>query len=80
MSKYQQLTKLQQQIYDLIVLEGTKTKDIALELNRSLRTIERNIELILDIYEVESQKELIVKHYTEIIKEFARLCPSVSNL
>ena len=30
MSKYQQLTKLQQQIYDLIVLEGTKTKDIAL--------------------------------------------------
>lgn len=79
MSKYQQLTKLQQQIYDLIVLEGTKTKDIALELNRSLRTIERNIELILDIYEVESQKELIVKHYTEIIKEF-KLCPSITKI
>lgn len=79
MITYQQLTPLQQQIYDLIVLEGTKTRDIALNLNRSHRTVERNIEIILDAYEVESQKELIVKHYTEIIKEL-RLCPSVNAL
>lgn len=78
MMTYQQLTPLQQQIYNLIVLEGTKTKDIALMLNRSLRTIERNIEIILETCEVDSQKELIVKHYTEIIKEL-RLCPSFTK-
>ena len=76
MMTYQQLTPLQQQIYDLVVLEGTKTKDIALKLNRSLRTVERNIEIILEKYAVETQKELIIKHYTDIIKELT-LCPSV---
>jgi DNA-binding NarL/FixJ family response regulator len=79
MTKYQQMTPLQQQIYDLIVLEGTKTRDIALKLSRSHHTVERNIEIILEKYEVETQKELIVKHYTEIIKEL-RLCPSFTNL
>lgn len=79
MKTYQQLTPLQQQIYDLIVLEGTKTRDIALKLSRSHHTVERNIEIILEKYEVETQKELIVKHYTEIIKEL-RLCPSFTNL
>lgn len=77
--KYQQLTPIQQRIYDLIVLEGTKTRDIASNLNRSNRTVERNIEIILAIYEVESQKELIVKHYTEQIKEL-RLCPNIPSL
>ena len=79
MMKYQQLTPIQQRIYDLIVLEGTKTRDIASNLNRSNRTVERNIEIILAIYEVESQKELIVKHYTEQIKEL-RLCPNIPSL
>ena len=78
MKTYQQLTPLQQQIYDLIVLEGLKTRDIALKLNRSLRTVERNIEIILEKYEVETQKELIIKHYTEIIKELT-LCPSIAT-
>lgn len=77
--RYQQLTPLQQQIYNLIVLEGTKTRDIALRLNRSHHTVERNIEIILENYEVESQKELIIRHYTEIIKEL-KLCPSISSL
>ena len=77
MSKCQQMTPLQQQIYDLIVLEGLKTRDIALKLNRSLRTVERNIEIILEKYEVETQKELIIKHYTEIIKELT-ICPSIT--
>jgi DNA-binding NarL/FixJ family response regulator len=72
------MTPLQQQIYNLIVLEGLKTKDIALKLNRSLRTIERNIEIILDKYEVETQKELIIKHYTDIIKELT-ICPSITT-
>jgi DNA-binding NarL/FixJ family response regulator len=76
MTTYQQLTPLQQQIYDLIVLEGLKTRDIALKLNRSLHTVERNIEIILEKYEVETQKELIIKHYTEIIKELT-ICPSI---
>ncbi len=79
MTTYQQLTPLQQQIYNLIVLEGTKTKDIALDLNRSLRTVERNIEIILEACEVDSQKELIVKHYKDIISRGA-LCPSMTNL
>ena len=79
MSKNQQLTPLQQQIYNLVVLEGTKTKDIALKLNRSLRTVERNIEIILEKYAVETQKELIIKHYTDIIKEL-RLCPSITGI
>ena len=78
MSKYQQMTPLQQQIYDLIVLEGLKTRDIALKLNRSLRTVERNIEIILEKYEVETQKELIIKHYTDIIKELT-ICPSITS-
>jgi DNA-binding NarL/FixJ family response regulator len=78
MMTYQQLTPLQQQIYNLIVLEGTKTRDIALKLNRSLRTVERNIEIILEKYEVETQKELIIKHYTEIIKELT-ICPSITT-
>ena len=77
--RYQQLTPLQQQIYNLIVLEGTKTRDISLRLNRSNRTVERNIEIILENYEVESQKELIIRHYTQIIKEL-KLCPSISSL
>ena len=79
MSKNQQLTPLQRQIYDLVVLEGTKTKDIALKLNRSLRTVERNIEIILEKYTVETQKELIIKHYTDIIKELT-LCPSITGI
>ena len=79
MKTYQQLTPLQQQIYDLVVLEGTKTKDIALKLNRSLRTVERNIEIILEKYAVETQKELIIKHYIEIIKELS-LCPSITGI
>ena len=78
MKTYQQLTPLQQQIYSLIVLEGTKTRDIALKLNRSLRTVERNIEIILEKYEVETQKELIIKHYTDIIKELT-ICPSITT-
>ena len=79
MSKKKQLTPLQQQIYELIVKHGTKTRDISVLLNRSHHTVERNIEIILEIYEVESQKELIVKHYREIILR-GTLCPNVSNL
>lgn len=78
MMTYQQLTPLQQQIYDLIVFKGIKTRDIALKLNRSLRTVERNIEFVLEKYEVETQKELIIKHYTEIIKELT-ICPSITT-
>ena len=77
--KYQQLTPIQQRIYDLIVLEGIKTREIAFRLKRSPHTVERNIEIILEIYSVESQKELIIQHYTEIIKEL-KLCPNITSL
>lgn len=79
MSKNQQLTPLQQQIYNLIVKDGTKTKDIAFILDRSHHTVERNIEIILEKYSVETQKELIVKHYKNIISR-GSLCPSQTNL
>lgn len=67
MMKYQ-LTPIQKQIYDLIVLKATKTRDIAKIINRSQHTVERNIEIILEYFGVDSQKELIVKHYHELMR------------
>jgi DNA-binding NarL/FixJ family response regulator len=75
-----QLTTSEQAIYNLLVNEGMRTKDIAKALGYTTRTLEIKMGVILQKAQVTSQKELIVKHYTEIIKEFARLCPSVSNL
>ena len=80
MNKYQQLTPLQRKIYDLIVLQGDKSKDIAKRLGRSHSTIEKNVELILDAFGVINQKELIIQHYTSIIRELEALCPSVRIL
>ena len=80
MNKYQHLTPLQRKIYDLIVLQGDKSKDIAKMLGRSHSTIEKNIELILDAFGVINQKELIIQHYTSIIRELEALCPSVRIL
>ncbi len=75
-----QLTTSEQEIYDLLVNQGMRTRDIAHYLGYSSRTLENKISSILQKKQVSTQKELIVKHYTERIKEFARLCPSVSNL
>ena len=75
-----QLTTSEQVIYDLLVNEGMRTKDIAKKLNYTFGTLENKISLILQKKQVTSQKELIVKHYTEIIKEFARLCPSIMKI
>ena len=75
-----QLTTSEQAIYNLLVNEGMRTKDIAKTLGYTTRSLEIKMGVILQKAQVKSQKELIVKHYTEIIKEFARLCPSVSNL
>jgi DNA-binding CsgD family transcriptional regulator len=69
MTTYQQLTPLQRNIYDLIVLQGKTSKKIAERLGRSHSTIEKNIEILLDEFGVLNQKELIIQHYTEIIKE-----------
>lgn len=72
-----QLTTTEQKIYNLLVNEATKTKDIAKRLDLSTHTVERKIESLLAKKGVSTQKELIVRHYKAIIEEFT-LCPSVS--
>lgn len=73
------LTKSEQEIYDLLVNEGMRTRDIAHYLGYSSRTLDNKISSILHKKQVTSQKELIVKHYTDIIKEL-RLCPSITRI
>ena len=73
------LTTSEQTIYDLLVNEGMRTRDIASKLGYTSRTIETKIKTICEKKGVTTQKELIVKHYKDIIKEFT-LCPSLSNL
>jgi DNA-binding CsgD family transcriptional regulator len=58
---------------------GMRTKDIAKKLGYTSKTLENKIGSILRKKGVGSQKELIVKHYTEIIKEL-RLCPNRKNI
>lgn len=78
MSKYQEMTPLQRQIYNLIVLQGDKTKNIAVRLGKSSSTVEKNIDIILNLYGADNQKELIIKHYRDIIKEYQKLCPNIT--
>ena len=73
-----QLTMSEQTIYNLLVDKGMRTRDIARKLGYTNRTLETKISSILHKNGVGSQKELIVKHYTEIIKEL-KLCPSMTN-
>jgi DNA-binding CsgD family transcriptional regulator len=51
------------------VNDAAKTKDIALKLGLSGHTIERYMETLLAKKGVSTQKELIVKHYKEILNE-----------
>lgn len=74
-----QLTMSEQAIYNLLVNEGMRTRDIANKLGYTSRTIETKINTICEKKGVTTQKELIVKHYTDIIKEL-RLCPNIPNL
>lgn len=74
-----QLTMSEQAIYDIIVNEGSKTRAIAERLGYTIRTLETKIDTICEKKGVTNQKELIVKHYKEIISR-GTLCPSVSNL
>lgn len=69
-----QLTATEQKIYNLLVNNAAKTKDIATELGLSSHTIERYVESLLAKKRVGSQKELIVQHYKDIIKELTQ-CP-----
>lgn len=73
------LTKSEQEIYDLLVNQGMRTRDIAHYLGYSSRTLDNKISSILHKKQVTSQKELIVKHYTEIIKELT-LCPGITEI
>lgn len=73
-----QLTTSEQVIYDLLVNMGMSTRDISKKLGYTTRTTETKIYSILQKKQVNTQKELIVKHYTEIIKEL-RLCPSITT-
>ena len=75
-----QLTTSEQAIYNLLVNEGMRTKDIAKTLGYTTRSLEIKMGVILQKKQVSTQKELIVKHYTEIIKEFARLYPSLDTI
>lgn len=67
-----QLTKSEQEIYDLLVNQGMRSRDIAHYLGYTSRTLENKISSILQKKQVTSQKELIVKHYQEIIMEFMK--------
>ena len=71
-----QLTMSEQAIYDLLVNEGMRTKDIAKALGYTSRTLENKIAFILQKKQVTTQKELIVKHYKDIISR-GILCPSM---
>lgn len=73
-----QLTTSEQVIYDLLVNMGMSTRDISKKLGYTTRTTETKIYSILQKKQVNTQKELIVKHYTEIIKELT-LCPSITT-
>jgi DNA-binding NarL/FixJ family response regulator len=66
------LTKSEQEIYDLLVNQGMRSRDIAHYLGYTSRTLENKISSILQKKQVTSQKELIVKHYQEIIMEFMK--------
>lgn len=66
------LTMSEQAIYDLLVNEGMRTRDIASKLGYTSRTIETKIDTICEKKGVTTQKELIVKHYQEIIMEFMK--------
>ena len=72
-----QLTQSEQAIYDLLVNEGTKTKDLAKKLGYTTRTIETKIDIICQKKCVSSQKELIIKHYKDIIQR-GQQCPSMT--
>ncbi len=73
------LTTSEQTIYNLLVNEGMRTRDIASKLGYTSRTIETKINTICEKKGVATQKELIVKHYKDIIKEF-KLCPDTTTL
>jgi DNA-binding NarL/FixJ family response regulator len=74
-----QLTISEQAIYNLLVNEGMRTRDIANKLGYTSRTIETKINTICEKKGVTTQKELIVKHYKDIILR-GTLCPSMTNL
>ena len=67
-----QLTTSEQEIYDLLVNQGMRSRDIAHYLGYTSRTLENKISSILQKKQVTSQKELIVKHYQEIIMEIMK--------
>ena len=73
------LTTSEQTIYDLLVNEGMRTRDIASKLGYTSRTIETKINTICEKKGVTTQKELIVKHYKDIISR-GTLCPSANAL
>lgn len=72
------LSTSEQKIYDLLVNQGMRTRDIAHYLGYTSRTLENKICSILQKKQVTSQKELIVKHYKDIISR-GSLCPSQTN-
>ena len=74
-----QLTTSEQAIYDLLVNEGMRTKDIAKALGYTTRSLEIKMGVILQKKKVTTQKELIVKHYKDIISR-GILCPSMTSL
>ena len=73
------LSTSEQKIYDLLVNQGMRTRDIAHYLGYTSRTLENKLSSILQKKQVTSQKELIVKHYKDIISR-GGLCPSQTNL
>ena len=75
----EELTISEQAIYDILVNTGMNSKDIAKALGYTTRSLEIKMGVILQKKQVTTQKELIVKHYKDIISR-GILCPSMTSL
>ena len=73
-----QLTNSEQAIYDLLVNEGLRNKDIAKKLGYTSRTVDNKVAIIKYKKGVSTLPELIIKHYKGII-ERGVLCPMITS-
>ena len=74
-----QLTTSEQAIYNLLVNEGLRNKDIAKKLGYASGTIDNKVAIIKQKKGVTTLTELIIKHYKEIISR-GTLCPNITTL
>ena len=73
-----ELTNSEQAIYNLLVNEGLRNKDIAKKLGYTSRTVDNKVAIIKQKKGVTTLTELIIKHYKDII-ERGILCPMITS-